>query len=76
MDSKPFLECCRLDNERESKNVRLPSREQIETLKRQIRAENQARETLRGRGPSRFKMYRQPKVGRTNYGQGYIAREL
>jgi len=63
MDSKPFLECCRLDDERESKRVRLPSREEIEVLKRQIRAENKARETLKGRGPSHLKMYRQPRGG-------------
>ena len=72
MESEPFdrdmLESCRLDNERELKNVRsCPSREEIEALKRQIRTENEGREALKGhRGPAPLKMYRQPKVGRTN----------
>jgi hypothetical protein len=53
MECEPFdrdmLESWRLDNERELKNVStLPSREEIDALKRQIRAENKAREGLRG----------------------------
>jgi hypothetical protein len=52
MESEPFdrdmLESCRLDNERELKNVStLPSREEIDVLKRQIRAENEARQGLK-----------------------------
>jgi hypothetical protein len=48
-----FLEVCRLDNERESKRVRLPSRDEIESMKRQIMAENDAKKSLK-----RLKSYR------------------
>jgi len=58
MDSDAFLESCRHDNEREVKNVRLPSLEEIETVKRQIRAENDARDAHRG--PPQLKVYRRP----------------
>ncbi len=69
-----FLESCRHDNEREVKNVRMPSPEEIETVKRQIRAEREAREAHRG--PPQLKSYRRPKVCRTTYTQGHITREL
>jgi hypothetical protein len=71
MDPNPFLESRRLDNEREVKNVRLPSLEEIEVLKRQIRAENDTKKELK-----RLKSYRPPKIGRTTYSQGRITREL
>jgi hypothetical protein len=64
MDPDAFLESCRHDNEREVKTVRMPSPEEIETVKRQIRAEKDARDALRGRGPSQLKAYRRPKVCR------------
>ena len=69
-DSDPF-ESRWLANEQEPPGVYLPSPEQIEVLKRQIRAENDARETLR-EGPQYLKMDRQPKVLRTDYSQGRI----
>jgi hypothetical protein len=79
MESEPFerdmLESWRLDNERELKNVStLPSREEIDALKQQIRAENEARQGLKG-GPPYLTIYRQPKVGRTN-SHGHITRQL
>jgi hypothetical protein len=57
MESEPFdrdmLEPWRLDNERELKNVStLPSREEIDALKREIRAENEARQGLKGVRPA------------------------
>jgi hypothetical protein len=72
MESETFardmLEFWRHDNERELKNVStLPSREEIDALKRQIRAENEAREALKG-DPPYLNTYRQPKVGRTRRG--------
>ncbi len=73
MDSDAFLESCRLASERESLRVRMPSREEIETVKRQIRAENDARDVHRG--PPQLKVYRRPKVCRTSYGQRHITRE-
>ena len=76
MDPDAFLESCRHDNEREVKSVRMPSLEEIETLKRQIRAEKDARDALRGRGPSQLKTYRRPKVCRVNYSRGKITRSL
>jgi hypothetical protein len=75
VDAKSFdsdlLESRRLANEQELPGVYLPSPEQIEALKRQIRAENEFRETLRD-GPQHLKMYRQPKVLRTDYSQRRI----
>jgi hypothetical protein len=76
MDSDAFLESCRHDNEREVKNVRLPSLEEIETLKRQIRAENDAREAKKRCSPPYLRMYREPKVRRTSYSAGRITRPL
>jgi hypothetical protein len=76
MDSDAFLESCQHDNEREVKNVRMPSLEEIETLKRQIRDEKEARDALRGRGPSQLKTYRRPKICRTSYGAGRKSRPL
>jgi hypothetical protein len=76
MDSDQFLESCRLENARESKNTRSPSLEEIDTMKRQIRAENDAREALKHRGPSHLTMYREPKVRRTSYSDGRITRSL
>ena len=72
MESEPFdrdmLESWRLDNERELQKVStLPSPEEIDALKRQIRAENEAREGLKG-GRHYLNTYRQPKVGRTRRG--------
>jgi hypothetical protein len=52
------------------RTVYLPSPEEIEALKRQIRAENESKEALAG-GPPNL-MYRQPRVGRTEYSQGRI----
>jgi hypothetical protein len=49
----------------------LPPPEEIEVLKRQIRAENESRESPEN-GPPNLNMYRQPRVGRTNYSQGRI----
>jgi hypothetical protein len=69
-DSDPFASR-RLAKEQELPSVYLPSPEQIEALKRQIRAENEARGTLRD-GPQCLKMYREPKVLRTDYSQGRI----
>jgi hypothetical protein len=69
-DSDPFASR-RLAKEQELPSVYLPSPEQIEALKRQIRAENESRETHRD-GPQCLKMYRQPKVLRTDYSQGRI----
>src|SRR5262249_46179221 len=47
--------------------IYLPSLEEIEALKRQIRAEKE-----QSGGPPHLKMYRQPKVFRTEYSQGRI----
>jgi hypothetical protein len=78
MESEPFdrdmLESWRLDNERELKRVSLPSREEIDALKRLIRAENEAREGRKG-GPRYLAIYRQPRVGRTN-SHGHVTRQL
>ena len=71
MDSDTFLESCRLAKERELLRVRMPSREEIESVKQQIRAENEARKAPKG-----LKSYRPPKVGRTTYSQGPITRDL
>jgi hypothetical protein len=71
VDAESPVQIRRLANERELPGVYLPSPEQIEALKRQIRAENEGRETLRD-GPQYLKMYRQPKVLRTDYSQGRI----
>jgi hypothetical protein len=73
MDSASFLESCSLANEQESQRVDyLPSLAEIEVLKRRIRAEKGAREALKHSGPPHLKMYRQPKVVRTEYSQGRI----
>jgi branched-subunit amino acid aminotransferase/4-amino-4-deoxychorismate lyase len=74
MDSDTFLESCRLASERESLRVRMPSREEIESVKQQIRAENDARDAHRG--PPQLKVYRRPKVCRTTYSQGHVTRDL
>jgi hypothetical protein len=60
-----------LADARERPWVYLPSPEEIEALKRQIRAENEAKEALEG-GPSCLMSYRQPRVGRTEYSQGRV----
>jgi hypothetical protein len=74
MDSEVFLESCRLASEKESLHVRMPSHEEIESVKLQIRAERQARDAHRG--PSHLRTYRRPKVCRTTYSQGHITLEL
>jgi hypothetical protein len=75
VDAKPFgsdaIESRWPLNERELPWVYLPSPEEIDAIKRQIRAENEAREATE-EGPQRLKMYRQPKVLRTDYSQGRI----
>jgi hypothetical protein len=49
MHSEPFLESCRLDDERELQRATyLPSLAEIAVLKRQIRDENKAKEPLEG----------------------------
>jgi hypothetical protein len=74
MGHEAFLESCRRANERELKGIWLPSLEEIDALKRQIRTENEAR---KGNGSHPYlKIYRQPKVGRIDYSQGNITREL
>jgi hypothetical protein len=74
MDVEPLdsnaIESLWLANERERPWVYLPSPEKIEALKRQIRAENEAKEAQEG--PQHLKRYRQPRVGRTEYSQGRI----
>jgi hypothetical protein len=74
MDPDDFLESCRLASEREVKNVRVPSLEEIESLKRQIRDENDARDARRS--PPQLKTFRRPKVCRTSYGAGRKTRPL
>lgn len=75
MDPKPFdsdaneFRC--FANERESPRVYLPSPEEIEALKQHIRAENEARDALEA-GSLYRQIYRQPRVGRTEYSQGRI----
>ena len=75
MGAEPFdseaIEFPWFANERELPRVYLPSPEQIEALKRQIRAENEAKEAT-VHGPQCLKMYRHPKVLRTVYSQGRI----
>jgi hypothetical protein len=71
MDSKPFLESCRRENERELKTASsVPSREEIETVKGQIRTENDAREANKRCSPPYLRMYREPKIRRTSYSAG------
>jgi len=75
MDSEPFLESCSLANEQESQRAYyLPSLVEIEVLKRQIRAEKEAKQAMGG-GPLYLKMDRQPMVFRTDHSQGHITRE-
>jgi hypothetical protein len=77
MDSQPFLESCRRENERELKTASsVPSREEIETVKGQIRAENDARDAKKCCSSPYLRMYRQPKVRRTSYSAGRITRPL
>jgi hypothetical protein len=80
MDAEPFesdaIESRLLANERELPRVYLPSLDEIEALKRQIRAENEAREALEEEGPPYLKMYRQPRVLKTDYSQGRIPKSL
>ncbi len=75
MDAEPrdsnVIESFSLASERERPWVYLPSPEEIEALKRQIRVENEAKEALEG-GPPHLMSYRQPRVGRTEYSQGHI----
>jgi hypothetical protein len=78
MDAEPFesnaTESSWLAKERERPWVYLPTLEEIEALKRQIRAENEAKEALEDR--LRYLMsYRQPRVGRTEYSQGRITND-
>jgi hypothetical protein len=67
MNDRPFdsdaIDSCWLANERERPWVYLPSPEEIEALKRQIRAENDAKEALDG-SPQDIRSYRQPRVFR------------
>jgi hypothetical protein len=66
MDSEPFLESCRLDDERELQRASyLPSLAEIAVQKRQIRAEKKAEEPLEG-SPHDVRSYRQPRILRTN----------
>jgi hypothetical protein len=75
MDAEPLdsnvIDSLRLADDRERPWVYLPSPEEIEALKRQIRAENEAKEAREG-GPPHLKLYRQPRVGRTDYSHGRI----
>jgi hypothetical protein len=78
MDAELFdsdlLESCKRDDARELQTVYLPSLAEIAVLKRQIRAEKEAKEALEG-GPLYLKMYRQARAFRTDYSQGRITRE-
>jgi hypothetical protein len=66
MDSEPFLESCRLDDERELQRASyLPSLAEIADRKRQIRAEKKVKEPLE-RSPHDVRSYRQPRILRTN----------
>jgi hypothetical protein len=67
IDQEAFLESRRHDDERELKKVRMPSLEEIETVKRQIRAEKDAKEALSGGVPSELSRYRRPKICRVSY---------
>jgi hypothetical protein len=69
-----LLESCRRDDARELQTVYLPSLAEITVMKRQIRAEKEAKEALQG-GPPYLKIYRQTRVFRTDYSQGRITRE-
>jgi hypothetical protein len=75
MDAKPFdsdaNESRCLADEQELPRVYLPSPQEIESLKRHIRAENEAREALEDAPPYR-QMHRRPRVFRTEYSQGRI----
>ena len=75
MDAEPLdsnaIEFLWLAKERERPWVYLPSPDEIEALKRQIRVENEAKETWQG-GPPCLMSYRQSRVGRTEYSQGHI----
>jgi hypothetical protein len=77
--AEPFdsdaIESGRRADERELERVYLPSPEEIDALKRQIRAENEARQTSQG-GPEHLNMYRHPRVLRTDYSQGRIRKSL
>jgi hypothetical protein len=67
MDSEPFLESCRLDDERELlRATYLPSQTEIAVLKRQIRDEKKAKEPLEG-SPQDVRSYREPRIFRTNH---------
>jgi hypothetical protein len=70
MDSEPFRETCSLANEQESQRAYyLPSLAEIEVLKRQIRAEKEAKQAVSG-GPLYLNLDRQPRTLSTNhYGQ-------
>jgi len=69
-----LLESWRRDDARELQTVYLPSLAEIAVLKLQIRAEKEAKEALEG-GPLYLRMYRQPRVLRTDYSQRRITRE-
>jgi hypothetical protein len=67
MDSEPFLESCRLDDERELQRASyLPSLAEIAFMERQIRDERDAKAPP----TPHFKMNRAPRVFRmSRYGQ-------
>jgi hypothetical protein len=60
-----------LAEERDSPLVYLPSPLEIETLKRQIRSENEAKQASED-GPPYLNMYRHPRILKTGYSQGRI----
>jgi hypothetical protein len=78
MDAELFdselLESCRRDDARELHTAYLPSLAEIAVMKRQIRDEKEAEEALAA-GPLYLKMYRHPRVFKTDYSQGHITRE-
>ncbi|HEV3303725.1 MAG TPA: hypothetical protein VG055_28995 [Planctomycetaceae bacterium] len=63
MNAEPLDSNAIESNERERPWVFLPSPEEIDVLKHQIRAENEAKDAPEG--PQHFKRYREPRVGRT-----------
>jgi hypothetical protein len=67
MDSEPFLESCRHDNERELQGATyLPSMAEIAVLKRQIRDEKKAKDPPDG-CPQAVRSYREPRIFTANH---------
>ncbi len=64
-----------LAEERDLPSVYLPSLKEIDALKRQIRAENEARQAIQD-GQPQLNMYRQPRILKTDYSQGRIRKSL